>query len=118
MSSPAYQSRLSSLALVAITLGGAACASRAAEVHATAADPGIAAGRPTPRMSALADDFDSAKLAPDAQPAAAATVYACPMHPEVTSDKPGKCSKCGMDLEPKPGSSENEHGHDHHHGTP
>lgn len=28
----------------------------------------------------------------------AAAVYACPMHPEVTSDKPGKCSKCGMDL--------------------
>ena len=24
--------------------------------------------------------------------------YSCPMHPEVTSDKPGKCSKCGMDL--------------------
>lgn len=24
--------------------------------------------------------------------------YACPMHPDVTSDKPGKCSKCGMDL--------------------
>ena len=27
-----------------------------------------------------------------------ATVYTCPMHPEVTSDKAGKCSKCGMDL--------------------
>jgi len=25
-------------------------------------------------------------------------VYSCPMHPEVTSDKPGKCPKCGMDL--------------------
>lgn len=26
-------------------------------------------------------------------------VYACPMHPEVTSDKPGqKCDKCGMNL--------------------
>ena len=25
--------------------------------------------------------------------------YSCPMHPEVTSDKPGTCSKCGMDLE-------------------
>jgi hypothetical protein len=24
--------------------------------------------------------------------------YTCPMHPEVTSDKPGKCTKCGMDL--------------------
>ena len=26
-------------------------------------------------------------------------MYHCPMHPEVTSDKPGKCSKCGMNLE-------------------
>ncbi|MBN8836157.1 MAG: hypothetical protein J0I09_02780 [Sphingobacteriia bacterium] len=26
------------------------------------------------------------------------TLYSCPMHPEVTSDKPGKCPKCGMDL--------------------
>ncbi|CAN5418001.1 hypothetical protein BH10BAC1_BH10BAC1_06980 [soil metagenome] len=25
--------------------------------------------------------------------------YACPMHPEVTSDKAGTCPKCGMDLE-------------------
>lgn len=24
--------------------------------------------------------------------------YTCPMHPDVKSDKPGKCSKCGMDL--------------------
>ncbi len=24
--------------------------------------------------------------------------YTCPMHPEVMSDKAGKCSKCGMDL--------------------
>ncbi len=30
-----------------------------------------------------------------------AAVYACPMHPEITSDKPDKCSKCGMDLEKK-----------------
>lgn len=27
-----------------------------------------------------------------------AAIYECPMHPEVTSDKAGKCSKCGMDL--------------------
>lgn len=26
-------------------------------------------------------------------------IYSCPMHPEVTSNKPGQCSKCGMNLE-------------------
>ena len=25
-------------------------------------------------------------------------VYTCPMHPEVLSDNPGKCPKCGMEL--------------------
>jgi hypothetical protein len=30
----------------------------------------------------------------------AKTIYACVMHPEVQSDKPGKCYKCGMDLVP------------------
>lgn len=28
-------------------------------------------------------------------------MYTCPMHPDVTSDKPGKCSKCGMELTEK-----------------
>ena len=25
--------------------------------------------------------------------------YSCPMHSEVQEDKPGKCPKCGMDLQ-------------------
>src|SRR6185295_20145248 len=25
-------------------------------------------------------------------------VYSCPMHPDITSKKPGKCPKCGMTL--------------------
>lgn len=29
--------------------------------------------------------------------------YVCPMHADVTSDKPGKCSKCGMALKEKKG---------------
>ena len=33
--------------------------------------------------------------------AAHVTLYACSMHPDVTSEKPDKCSKCGMDLSPK-----------------
>ena len=28
----------------------------------------------------------------------ATTRYSCSMHPEVVSDKPGKCPKCGMNL--------------------
>ncbi|MEO8307338.1 MAG: heavy metal translocating P-type ATPase [Pseudomonadota bacterium] len=29
-----------------------------------------------------------------------ATVYTCPMHPEIRQDHPGNCPKCGMTLEP------------------
>jgi hypothetical protein len=29
--------------------------------------------------------------------------YSCPMHPDVTSQQPGSCSKCGMRLEQKQG---------------
>lgn len=38
--------------------------------------------------------------APDstAAPAGLATQYTCTMHPEVVTDHPGKCPKCGMDL--------------------
>lgn len=28
----------------------------------------------------------------------AQTIYTCPMHPEVISEKAGKCPKCGMEL--------------------
>ena len=28
----------------------------------------------------------------------ATAMYVCPMHSEITSNKPGKCSKCGMDM--------------------
>jgi Cu+-exporting ATPase len=36
--------------------------------------------------------------APSPEPRA--TKWTCPMHPEVISDKPGPCPKCGMALEP------------------
>ncbi len=46
------------------------------------------------------------------QPAPAA--YVCPMHPEVTSDEPGSCPKCGMTLVPA-ASDGGDAGH-HAHG--
>src|SRR5262249_29958335 len=36
-----------------------------------------------------------------APPAPPGAVYTCPMHPEVVSDHPGTCPKCGMALEPR-----------------
>lgn len=44
------------------------------------------------------DRKDAAKKV--ANPSATAT-YSCPMHSDVTSDKPGKCSTCGMDMKEK-----------------
>ncbi len=38
---------------------------------------------------------------PSAPASAAATVWTCPMDPDVVSDKPGRCPKCGMELQPK-----------------
>ncbi len=39
--------------------------------------------------------------APPAAAPASKVTYTCPMHPEVRSDKPGPCPKCGMALEPE-----------------
>ena len=38
--------------------------------------------------------------------------FVCPMHPEVKSDRPGNCPRCGMTLKPKlsqPGAAAHEH---------
>jgi len=37
---------------------------------------------------------------PAPKPMPKGTLYTCPMHPEVVSDHPGDCPKCGMALEP------------------
>src|SRR5271169_5788380 len=43
--------------------------------------------------------FSGPRQGPSAEELAAiAQGYICPMHPQITSDHPGKCPICGMDL--------------------
>lgn len=55
--------------------------------------PGVEADQP--------GDCPKCGMALERNPAwKAATVYTCPMHPEVVQDAPGECPICGMALEP------------------
>ncbi len=68
------------------------------------------AAEPDKILAAVAEMDDLS--APDADGPA---VYACPMHPEVVSDQPGRCPKCGMKLMAAAAVGENAHhdmGHD------
>jgi uncharacterized protein len=50
-----------------------------------------------------------------AQTAGESSVYACPMHPDIRRDAPGRCPICGMDLVPidEEGSAPQHHGNGH-----
>jgi Ni,Fe-hydrogenase III large subunit len=62
--------------------------------------PAIAAGA----FSTEVTDFDAPSLGTRIE-------YTCPMHPEVVSDKPGNCPKCGMTLMPKETAATGHSGH-------
>jgi FtsP/CotA-like multicopper oxidase with cupredoxin domain len=49
---------------------------------------------PPDKILAIVAEMDD----PNAAAAAGPVTYACPMHPEVVSDEPGRCPKCGMKL--------------------
>jgi FtsP/CotA-like multicopper oxidase with cupredoxin domain len=105
--------------LATITVGGeraAPAAARGFEVLRSA--PELVAERqqldawlaaPPDKVLALVAQLDD----PAAMPAGAGPVtYACPMHPEVTSDQPGRCPKCGMKLLAAQPGSQPAAGHD------
>jgi P-type Cu+ transporter len=60
------------------------CSSRCREKFAADPDQYLASAEPGPT-----------------EPVSAGARYVCPMHPEVQSDHPGPCPKCGMALEPR-----------------
>ncbi len=51
----------------------------------------------SPAPAVHGDHVHAEHGASEGQPSAA--VYTCPMHPEVRSSEPGRCPKCGMNLE-------------------
>ena len=55
--------------------------------------PGLAA--PPDKTLALVAEMDDLVIR---QPGDGSVVYVCPMHPEVTSQEPGRCPECGMKL--------------------
>ncbi|HEX8913071.1 MAG TPA: heavy metal-binding domain-containing protein, partial [Humisphaera sp.] len=60
-----------------------------------------AAAAPAATTPPAAHDHSSHGAAASAAPTTAPAVkYTCPHHPEVVSDVPGKCPKCGMTLKP------------------
>lgn len=68
--------------------------------YVVAAMLGIAvAGCTREPVSSTAAPSTAGAAAQVANEQAKAAVYKCPMHPNVTSDKPGKCPECGMNLE-------------------
>jgi FtsP/CotA-like multicopper oxidase with cupredoxin domain len=68
---------------------------RAPELEAERRQLGPWLAAPPDKVLALVAQMDD----PAAMPAGAGpVVYACPMHPEVTSQEPGRCPKCGMKL--------------------
>jgi FtsP/CotA-like multicopper oxidase with cupredoxin domain len=90
--------------LAAITVIEGAPSAAAAQFGQLRRAPELAAERqglehwlaaPPDKVLALVAQMDD----PAAMPAGAGPVtYACPMHPEVTSEEPGRCPKCGMKL--------------------
>jgi Cu(I)/Ag(I) efflux system membrane fusion protein len=51
--------------------------------------------------------YVASRRTPNATTAAKQARYYCPMHPSYTSDRPGQCPICGMDLEPIPQAGAN-----------
>ncbi|MFL6045418.1 MAG: multicopper oxidase family protein [Propionibacteriaceae bacterium] len=94
--------RVYQLAAITVTEGAPSAAAarfgelrRAPELHAERVQLDQWLAAPPDKTLALVAQMED----PAAMPEGTGPVtYACPMHPEVTSEEPGRCPKCGMKL--------------------
>ncbi|HMG83323.1 MAG TPA: heavy metal-binding domain-containing protein [Ferruginibacter sp.] len=88
--------RLIMISAVTIVVATLTACSGSSSTPAPAADTTTKMSTDTTKMVAM----DTTKMTTmDTTKTMASTVkYTCRMHPEVISDKPGKCPKCGMQL--------------------
>jgi len=77
--------------------GEAEPARRSSSQSSSASPP--ASSLPSPSALPAPSSLPRAEQAPPLR--VSETTYTCPMHPEIVSDKPGACPKCGMALEPR-----------------
>ena len=59
----------------------------------------VVAGCTRDPVSSTAASSAAAPTSQGANQQAKAAIYRCPMHSNVTSNTPGKCTECGMNLE-------------------
>lgn len=78
------------LALASLTFTATSCSDNKPAAETTSP---IGTGAAADSSATSATPNDTTTTAP-----AGAMAYACPMHPEVVSNQPGKCPKCHMDL--------------------
>lgn len=100
LNNPGFRGRLSELGVAQAELAQAAVIENP-KLHASWRYP--RGGGQTGRELGVDMNFLD-RVAADHEP-----IYACPMHPGVTADKPGTCPKCGMQLERKEGSHDEKH---------
>ncbi|MGZ8793393.1 MAG: multicopper oxidase domain-containing protein, partial [Gaiellaceae bacterium] len=108
-------------ALAAITVSGEqAVPSLGQQYEVLRSNPDLAAEREriAPYLSAEPDKTLAFVAEMDMGTPDGPVVYACPMHPEVVSEEPDRCPKCGMKLLPSEliaqTTEQGGHGHEHH----
>lgn len=98
-----------------LALGTPPIASFPDALHFPLSQDGFEDGLEALRNASVGRENDGEIAMPFSAPSLQSRVeYTCPMHPEIVSDQPGNCPKCGMTLVPRETEGEAPNGHGGH----